>query len=349
MSESNISPQEALEKLSYLTHDYMPDSYWTVGGAFRYDRSLFALIQFMRENVGVRVIGRVMGAVPCLWSLDWCVQRRPVGASVYVATLEEYVKAKVGVELVFDNPFISDEDLNDPYALFLVKELARLNKDRRHSIAVANDKLAAHLRKIAPELPIHCHVNRLVMEPMGRTRTTALYNKLLEYYNRVCLHPADAVKPSIFTAITTPQRIDVVLNDPCLRTCPARREHLKILAAMRRAPYDVRNMQQRSDLLNRIGCHRVNPAALHQKAICALTKDESRALYDAGYRMFLIQSQQFRNELTLLWDTLHCMFDATPELSCRVALIAASAMAFPRDGGRGLNSGLKGFSFTNYE
>ncbi len=349
MSNEDISPKEAIERVKFLTKDYIPEAYWTVGGAFHYKESLLLLAQFMKSYVGVRNINRVMGAVPCLWSLDWFVQRRPEGSGVYVSTLENYAKAGIGVELVFDNPFIADDDLNDPYALFLVRELVRLNPTQRNAVAVASDKLAVHLRRLFPQMYIHCHVNRLLAEPRGRTRTAGLYAKLLELYNRVSLHPADAAKPAIYKAITDPLRIDVIVNDICLRNCPMRREHLKILSSMRREPYNVKFMQQRSELLNRVGCHRVDTAALHQKATGILTKNETRTLYDAGYRSFLIQSQQFRNELTLLWDILHCMFDATPELSNKMALLATSAMLSIRPESKSMASGTKAFSFSNYE
>ncbi len=341
MSNLDISPQDALERVSCLSKDYIPEAYWTVGGAFRYKDSLLLLAQFLKNYVGVRKVNCVLGSVPCLCSLDWFVQSRPEASGVYISTLERYAKENVGVELVFDNPFITDEDLNDPYAMFMVRELVRLNTTRRNAVSVASDKLAMHLRKHFPQMYIHCHVNRLLAEPRGRTRTAGLYAKLLEMYNRVSLHPADAVKPAIYTAIAEPLRMDVIVNDPCLRNCPMRREHLKLLASMRREPYNVKYMQQRSDLLNRVGCHRVDVEALHQKEVGLLTRDETRALYDVGYRSFLIQAQQFRNELTLMWDIINCMFESTPELSNKIALVATSSMLAIRQESKKLASGSK--------
>ncbi len=347
MSTPTITEQEALQNLHFLIEHDMPDARWTIGGAMRYDRSLQNLASFFTRSLGVRRIHTVGAVVPCLWSLDWFVQRRPVALDAFISALEAYAHAGIGVTLVFDNPFVREEDLNEAYALRLVHELYQRDRVRLNAVCVASDRLAAHLREVAPRLPLHCHMNRLVVE-QGR-RTAALYNKLATQYNRVCLHPADAAKPALIAALAAPSQFDVVMNDPCLRSCPARREHLRLLADMRQAPYALDNMRRRSELLERVGCHKVDSAALHQKATCNLTREEAHALYAAGIRSFIVQSQQFRNEMTLLWDIFQCMFAATPELSNKVALIASSAMAEARPYPKSMASGLQAFSFTNYE
>ncbi len=347
MSTPTISEEEALRNLRFLVEQDMPEALWTVGGAMRYDRSLLAIANFFTRSLGVRRINNVAAVIPCRWSLDWFVQRRPMGLAEYSALLENYAHAGIGVTLVFDNPFIREEELEDAYALRLVQELYKRDRVRRNAVCVASDLLAARLRAVVPHLPLHCHMNRLVVE-QGR-RTAALYNKLAGQYNRVCLHSADAAKTSVIAAIAEPARFDVIMNDPCLRTCPVRGEHLRLLAAMRREPYAVDAMRQRSELISRAGCHRVDAATLHQKTTCNLTREEAHALYASGFRSFVVQSQQFRNEMTLLWDIFQCLFHATPELCNKMALIATSAMAEVRPTPCSVPSGLRAFSFTNYE
>ncbi len=349
MSEKNQPTQEEiLQKLSYLTREDMPAARWAVGGALRYDTSLQAVAKFLANFLGVRAVSSVQAEPACLWSLDWFVQRRPTAQEDYVAALEHYAHNGIGVTLVFDNPFVREEDLEDAYGLHLVRELHKHDRVRLNAVSVASDALAARLRAEWPKLPLHCHLNRLVVEK-GR-RTPAFYNRLAEQYARVCLHPADAVKPPLFTAIAEPARFDVVMNDSCLRTCPVRREHVQLLAAMRREPYRVEAMMRRSELLERAGCHKVDAATLCQKATNNLTRAEAHALYAAGFRSFIIQSQQFRNEASWLWDIFQCMFDGSnPLLSNKAALIASSCLAEVRTQPRDPASGMRAFSFTNYE
>ena len=347
MSAPEITPEQAVENLAFLTRDYLPQAVWTVGGAFRFDSSLLTINNFLRQMLAVRSFANVAGMPPCAWSLDWFVQRRPIAFDAYCNALESYAKQNTGVILVFDNPTLSERELEDSYCLGLVKELYDRDRVRKNAVCVASDALAARLRSALPKLRIHCHVNRLVFEK-GK-RSAALYNKLATMYDRVCLHPADAVKPGIFKALENPERFDVVMNDSCLRTCPVRREHIAMLADMRREPYNAELMRRRSDLISRVACQKNTPDMLQQKASCNLTRDEAVALYDAGFRSFIIQAQQFRNEMTLLWDVFHCMLDYSPDICNKAALIASSAMAEFGKASSELPSGLRQFSFTNYE
>ncbi len=347
MSTPEITPEQAVENLRFLTRDYLPAAEWTVGGALRFDKSLLTINNFLSQMLAIRRFSNVAGAPPCAWSLDWFVQRRPIAFDAYCNALEAYAQQNTGVILVFDNPNLSEADLEDPYCLGLVKELYNRDRIRKNAVCVASDALAARLRAELPKLKIHCHVNRLVMEK-GK-RSTALYNKLAGQYDRVCLHPADAVKPSIINALENKEKFDIVINDSCLRTCPVRREHTALLADMRRAPYDTELMRRRSDLIARVGCQKTTPDELKQKASCNLTRAEATALYEAGFRSFIIQAQQFRNEMTLLWDIFHCMLDYSPELCNKAALIASSGMAEFGKASSDLPSGLRQFSFTNYE
>lgn len=345
-SATEISQEEALQRLSFLTRDYLPQAEWTVGGAFRFDRSLQTIANFFGTQLGVRTFTNVAGAPPCLWSLDYFVQRRPIALGDYVNALETYARMGIGVILVFDNPYLDDAAVEDPYGAMLVQELYNRDRIRKNAVCVANDKLAAKIRSIC-KLPVHCHYNRLVAE-LNR-RTPALYNKLAEQYDRICLHPADAAKPALVSALTAPQKVDVVVNDPSLRTSAIRRDLVKLLADMRRAPYDTSLMARRASLVERDGALNVKTALAGTKSSCNLTRQESQALYAAGFRSFVIQSQHFRNEMTLLWDIMQCMLDASPELCNKAALIASSAMAEFGKPSNEMPSGLRQFSFSNFE
>ncbi len=349
MSTQMTDAADRRRKLAYLTKDYLPDARWTVGGALRFDQSLLQFADKLARDVNVRAIHQVLAAPPCLWSLDWFSQRRPVAGPTYLRLLESYVKAGIGFILEFDNPFVTEDDLKDNYSLQLVAELAKRNAAHQHAVCVASDRLAEYLRTRVPGLPIHCHVNRLLAEPATTTRDAAYYKQLLQRYNRVCLHPADAVNPAIYSAIAEPARMDVVMNDPCLRSCPLRREHLQVLADYRHEPYNPMHAQRRFVLMNQVGCFRQDGSALQQKRACNLTKAECRALYAAGYRSFVIQAQQFRKEITLMWDIAQSMFESTPELSNKVALITASLLATLQPNPKTIASGLRDFATTDID
>lgn len=348
MSENEtISQEEALQKLSVVTADYVPEALWTVGGAFRYDKSLQTTANFLATSLGVRRIDTVAGVPPCLWNLDYFVQRRPVALDKYCAMLETYAQMGIGVTLVFDNPYLTPEQLQDSYGALLVRTLYERDRIRKNSVCVASDALAARIREICPQMKVRCHYNRLIAET--QRRTAALYNRLAEQYERVALHPADASKPSIWKALEQPERFDIVLNDPTPRNHPLRRELLQLLSAMRVAPYDADLLRRRAELHNKVGETRNLAETLQRRDTCNLSRAETQALYEAGFRSFVIQQQHFRNEMTLLWDIFQCMFSYSPELMNKHALIASSAMAEFGRPKETLPSGLRQFAFSQSE
>ncbi|MGN0828236.1 MAG: hypothetical protein ACI4PZ_00775 [Akkermansia sp.] len=336
-----------IDKLRYLTEGDMPDALWAVEGAFRYDRSLQVAQDFLAERVALRRFEYIAGAMPCLWSLDYVAQRRPVTLDNYVQALEHYARKGVGVVLVFDNPFLTPEELGDSYGALLTQELYRRDRVRRNRLCVASDALAARLRELCPKLPMDCHPNRLIAEKARRT--PALYAELAARYDRVVLHPADGSKESLLRELPQPERFALVVNDPMLRTNPVRRELLTLLSDMRRRPYDTDLMRRKADLLSRSGDRMLDPNNLQQQAACILTRREMHRAYELGFRRFCIQSALFGNEMTLLWDLFRCLFSHSPEHSHQMALIANSVMAeFGRDA-YDLPSGLRQFSFSRDE
>ncbi len=343
---SIIRPVKAA-KLNFLLESHLPEAVWTFGGALRFDETLHIVTAQLNSVLPQRKPIRVAGCPACNWSLDWYRERRPMPLHVYADWLEKYAANNIGVLLTFDNPCISEDMLDDSYASALLNELVKRDRVHRNAVCVASDLLAAHIRSRYRKLPLICHPNRLIMEQSRRA--PALYDKLTEQYDRVCLHPADASRPSIFTAITHPERFDIIINDSLPRNSALRREHLRVLADIRKAPYDMDLCRRRTALAERDNWHTVTKDTLRQKVSCNLTRTESAALYAAGYRSFIIQASQFRNEMTLLWDIFTCILDSRPDISNKTALIASSIMSAMGAPKGELPSGLKSFSFTNYE
>lgn len=341
-----IQPISA-EELLFMVENHLPHTQWTYGGAFRYDAALLVLVENLSKNFPLRKPFSVAGGPACKWTLDWYTERRPMSLARFSEMLEKYAALNIGVVLTFDNPFITDDMLADSYGTALVQELYRCDRVRKNSVCVASDRLALRIREICPKLMVCSHPNRLIMEQTRRT--PALYNKLAEVYTNVCLHPVDAARPAIFTQLQHPEYFSVLVNDPLPRNSAVRREHLRLLADIRKDPYNADLRLHRARLIERDGWHVVDPASLRQKASCNLTHAETAALHAAGFRHFIVQGNQFRNEMTFLWDVFRCTLDFGPELSNKSALIAGSVMAMIGQAKNEMPSGLRDFQFTNYE
>lgn len=344
---SSIIKPVTAEQLMFMVDNHLPKTQWTFGGAFRFDTSLQVVIENIVKSFPLRKPFSVAGGPACKWTLDWYTERRPMSLASYAATLEKYAALNVGVMLVFDNPYITDDMLADTYGATLVRELYRCDRVRKNSVCVASDRLAARIREICPQMMICCHPNRLIAEQTRRT--PALYNKLADMYTNVCLHPVDATRPAIFSQLEHPEYFSVVVNDPLPRNSALRREHLRLLADIRKDPYNTDLCLRRAQMVERDGWHKIDATTLQQKATCNLTRNETATLHAAGFNHYIVQGNQFRNEMTLLWDIFRCTLDYGPELSNKSALIASSVMAafgLPKNT---MPSGLKSFKFTNYE
>ena len=344
---SSIIRPVTANDIRFMVDKYLPEAVWTFGGALRFDNSLGSLISNLSQSFPLRKPARVAGCPACKWSLDWYSERRPMGLANYTNALEQYAALSVGVVLTFDNPFVTEDMLQDSYGNTLVSELYARDRIHANAICVASDLLAAHIRKICPKLPLLAHPNRAICE--RSKRGAAFYNKLLGQYNRVCLHPVDATRPAIYGAITEPARCDILINDPLPRNSAVRRDHLRLLADIRIDPYNADLNRRRTALAERDGWHSISKDELRQCASCNLTRAEACALYEAGYRSFVVQGNQFRNEMTLLWDIFACTLDYSPELCNKSALIASAIMAAFGAPKSELPSGLRDFTFTNYE
>ena len=160
-------------------------------------------------------------------------------------------------------------------------------------------------------------------------------------------HTRTALRPALVQNISRRQGLDVVVNDPCLRHCSVRRDHMNLLAARRARPCDMLLAEQVKRLCDRAGCLASSAGAPLPVGECRynfLTREDSRRLYDDGIRCFHVQAQPYRNELTLLWDFLHCLFDERPEYSHYRAAITASVRSAIHRHRATLPSGLGHFS-----
>ena len=344
----SITQAELIEKIRFLSADNLPEAQWTLGNGLKSFTKYIPMLEYLKRYLPIVQLKHIAGAPPCLWNLDWHSQQRPTSYQLYAQALEVYAQRNVGFTLVLDNPFITEEELLDPYGHSLVDELYKRDRVRLNAVTVAHDGLLALIKQKYPKLPVYCHYNRLVAEH-GR-RTPALYNKLAQQYDRVCLHPADAPKASITTELEDKTRFSIIVNDPCLRADPVRREHMQLLADIRRAPYNHELLRLKDQLLERSGVRTISQGALQQKRSCNLTQAEKDSLYAQGFRHFIIEAAPFRNEHTVLAEIPHQFFTHTPEYSHLVATASnAFLSSFGNETQAIISSGLFPFTFTPTE
>ena len=323
----------------FLSH-HLPRASWMVGGAFRFDVHLLTLLSYLSTYFAPRRVARVAGAPPCAWSLDMVGARAPMTPQACINILASYAQDKVGVVLLFDNPQVPQESLEDAFAHWLIQELLKKsnNPTGKNAVCVANDTLAKHLRSRYAMLNIICHPNRHVMT--NQKRTPEYYTKLTALYQQIMLHPRDAVQKQVITRLEYPERYIAVLNDPTPRRYPTRRDLLMLAVQMRRNPYDYTIAENMRRLMECTGFYTDDET-------CNLTEHEENVLYEAGVRHYVLQAQMIRNEITLWWDMFYHMLRTTPEHTNKAALVMSAAMASIREEPDKVPSGLGLFTLTN--
>ena len=320
--------------LDAITRGHMPHAEWVVGGLFRFDSHLHTIINFLATYYPPRAVRQVAGVPPCAWTLEPRGELRPVlSMPRYRGMLQSFGEIGAGATLVFDNPAIPAESLEDEYAHTLVQQLVadEYNAGGRNAVCVASDELAKLLRERYPQLPLICHPHRHIVTTVKRT--PQYYEALEATYDRIILHPRDAVAAAVFAKLAHPERYMAVANDPTPRNSPTRRDEVRLLAELHRRPWDgglrrVLARMQQVDVEN----------------TCNLTRREEAALYEAGIRAFVVQSLSFRNEITLLHDVFYHLLRTEPELSNKAALITSAGMAHIRPDETGLPTGMDIFN-----
>ncbi len=314
MSSSHTFPPV---DLSFLTERYLPGCQWSVGGVIRFGESMLQAVNCLHRKLGNwKPLASVHAEPACAWSLDWGRQRALSSASFCHQQLAHAARIGLPVCLSFNNPFIPTAALEDSFGFFLVDALLRQNPTGRNRVAVADDRLAAILRRQWPMLELAAHAN-LSTCAEGET-DAAHYNALAARYQRVSLRAEDALCPEVLQALERPEAFDVTVNGTCLRGKRAlEREYLLLCARMRVRPYEFNYNIERRALREKL---QGQPHEPRQTQV--LSHAELRHLHTAGLRHFHIQAEQYHNGMTPVWALLNRLVDPAPEHSRRAATLA---------------------------
>lgn len=336
-------PAAAAPDTAFLTADYLPQAQRVIGGLFRYDMHVTLIRLFLQKEAAALIPQMVAGALPCAWSLALFGPRPVIPLNYVQQIIGSYLKRQCPLLLTFDNPFVSEAELKDPYANAVLEHFCRVAANTPSAICVASDALGEHIRKRYPWIKLWTHPNMAEAEPAAPGADW--YNRLLRRYAMVSLHPEDAVNPAVLRLLNSPERIAVVMNDPRRRCNPKRRDIVQLQVASQRNPYNSALTQQ----LNRLRVEheqcRIAHAAKEQLQSANLTHNEARALYKAGVRTFVVQSSRLRHETTFIGDIFWCFLSDNPELTNKNAVVQNFSIGAIGRFSPALKNGLEPYAF----
>lgn len=316
--------KKSVPNINFIADTQLPDAQWNLGGVFLYDSALVAFCNFVQSGLNALSIENISGAPPCAWTLDRFAMRNLIPPSVIIARLQAIAKRPAAFVLQLDNPFIDVEmcgDIIGNQFLNLCTELPQMH------VCVASETLAEYIRKKFPQAHLRAGVNKVIAEN-GRGDLD-YYRTSAEKFSRVAIHTADACDGDFLEKLaqtSVPEKFEITVNDVCLRACPARREHLELLAKMRKSPWDAQFLQARHALLEKIKCEIVSNAQScpPENRAGILTRAELLRAYALGFRHFRIQAENLRNEMAFFYELNHWTLSDAPGNWHKKAFIKAA-------------------------
>ncbi len=227
---------------SIFRFDY-PDLEWTIPCQFQYE-FVFGAIQQTIIELGFQPLkANVFGSPATIWSGG----RKPtIYGELSNKELEkrfEYITSMGGIPtFTFTCTVVEKEHLEDKYA----NRLAEIASNYGARFIIYSDMLKEHLDKKFPNAQKVASVVKAICHFQGSTRIeeplpeleTAFYNKLLKEYDVVVVRPeySKSVLTKDTTLLDDLSRIEVMINQMCVSSCPNAPAHSRMLEKERVRP-----------------------------------------------------------------------------------------------------------------
>ncbi len=328
--------KQAIESLRFLG-EASAEAQFIVEGALRFDAPLMRMAQYLKAFLPFRQLKHVLANIPCLWSLDWHGQRSLLPETTMLPIIARYAEMGMKIDLNFDNPYLNEAELDNDYGWGLVEVLTQHLPSEQAGLVIAHEGLRQSIRAAKPQLRLTAHSN--LHDAARKKRDASYYRELLQRYDAVYLHPADGHKAALCKELAPEaSRLIITLNDPLVRTSPARAELLHALSERRRKPYGAEERLYLKHAKIKAGYQDLS--ALLKGQSNNLSHATWEGLYQLGYRQFAIQAQQFSSPVSLVSDLLHYYFHAASTHSNRVASLYANLFSIMGGENTNMPSGL---------
>ena len=281
-----------------------PEAQWDVSGAFAFDRELLHYSDFCADKLQIpKVFGMVHGSPLCTWNSGRVLPHLQGTAPSIQAAIKGYADRHIALLLTFSNQLLAKEELKQHLGNILCQAAEENNPTGQNAIILSADVLNEHIKTSYPKLKRISSILKITCEH-GAGKLD-LYQRYLDEYDHVMVHPDDVIKPSFLEQLPDKDRCIIIINEYCMRNCPIRHLHYKSLSesSLNYIGADDRKFQK---LMMKNGCSNI-PGMLSDEKInvLALSDPELQRLYDMGFRHFKIQGRGIANAVTLISNLMH--------------------------------------------
>lgn len=279
------------------------DVTWNISGLFTHDNALLFYFDLMKE-CGIPVNVSVHGCIPCLLNSGRII--RSVSDEYKRDCLEAYAKRGIPVFLTFSNYMATTEELKDNLSNQIL-DLAAAYPDC--GVISGSQLISDYVKSRYPDLIISTSILRTVQEN-GRGNA-GYYTELAKNNDRVVLHPDDGFNPDVIRQITPIEKVEILVNENCIRNCPFRKEHCDVVCKYYKNRRDSSCMKE-LEAFKAGKCQSVQDVGSLRRFLngeirtCNMSISELNAAYDLGCRNFKIQGRSL-SVASLLYDVTRFM------------------------------------------
>lgn len=193
------------------------DAKWNISGLFSHDSIILKFWDILLLCQVFPICG-VHGSVPCKWNSGRTVIRH---SDRYIEEcVKEYNKRNIPLNLTFSNYYITEDDLYDEFSNQLLDLISQCPNS---GVIVASPLLATYIKRKYPNLNLTMSV--LASVNTHEKRNKDYYQKSINNYCRVVIHPDDLFDTELLASIEQKCNFEIMVNENCIRDCSFRRIH----------------------------------------------------------------------------------------------------------------------------
>lgn len=281
----------------FLRYD---DAAWNVSGLFVHDRAILFFYDLM-QSCGFKLNLTVHGNMPCKWNSGRVV--KSVDEKYQKWCLEQYAVRNIPVLLTFSNYTLTERDLEDRPSNRILEWISYKGGN---GVIIASPILTRYIHQKYPHLLLCSSILKVVHE--HRKGDADYYNKLTEKFDRVVLHPDDGFNIDFIEKLERKEKIEVLINENCVRNCMFREEHCDIVCEYyqqerRNKCFEKLNKFKREKCLSMQDIVSLKQFLQGKRDTCNMTYEELEKVYERGFRFFKVQGRSLSTS-SMIYDLI---------------------------------------------
>lgn len=289
-----------------FTNPRWPNAVWDVSGAFAFDRELLSFFDFCQKTLGIEKIFPIVHGAPLItpWNSGRVIPAMSCSVGEVEAAIIEYAKRQISLYLTFSNTLLTEKHMDNAFSNNLCEAVVKLNPSKKNAAIISSDLLNEHIKKYYPSLK---RINSILKITKERGRANLdIYQKYLEEFDEVMVHPDDVINLEFLQRIPQADRSRCILlvNEYCIRNCPIRQVHYESLSMLSLDP-SCNDTTGFPNLQPNNGCLSIHHALTHPKhGVLAQSIPEMEALYAMGFTHFKLQGRGLGNAIPQLFNLI---------------------------------------------